>query len=521
MANPPLQVCGGGFPVSGTECECAPRRDDIMNLEMYLQQIDQVIAEGKYKDNWQSLCTHKVPDWYYRGKLGIFIHWGIYSVPAFGNEWYSRNMYDPGHREFEHHRKTYGEHKDFGYKDFIPYFKGEHFDARRWVSVFKKSGARFIMPVAEHHDGFAMYDTEFNRWNATKMGPCMDVIGLLKQAAEEQGMKFCASTHRAEHYFFMNLGRLFDSDINDEAYADFYGPAVYHPEFGAQQLGTTTETPSAIGPTQEWMDDWMVRTCEFIDRYRPKVLYFDWWIQNYAFKPYLKKIAAYYYNRAEQWGEEVTVNYKHEAFAPGAGTFDVERGALSGISPVPWQTCTAIGKQSWGYRADNKYKSSRQIICDLIDIVSKNGMLLLNVGPKSDGTFTDEETKVLEDLGNWLSTNGEGIYDTIPWKQFGEGSVNAEAGFFKDGDEKAYTQKDFRFTYRTGYLYAFQMRPDGNEVEIFSLAEKGLHDFGIADVELLGHCTKQEFKRYSNSLRIKLGSEISTDLPLCFKIHLA
>ena len=288
-----------------------------MTKKQYLKLIDDVIADGHYQANWQSLSGHKTPDWYYRGKLGIFIHWGVYSVPGFGNEWYSRNMYDPQHREFEHHRKTYGDQKQFGYKDFIPMFRGECFDANRWADIFQKSGARFIMPVAEHHDGFAMYATDFNRWNATQMGPCRDVVGELKSAAESRGLKFCASTHRAEHYFFMNMGRTFDSDVNDENYADFYGPAVYMPEFGSEQLGTTTETPTAIGPDENWLTDWMVRTCELIDRYQPKVLYFDWWIQNLAFKPYLKKIAAYYYNRAAAWGVEVSINYKREALRGG------------------------------------------------------------------------------------------------------------------------------------------------------------------------------------------------------------
>ncbi len=485
----------------------------------YLETIDEVINRGPYADSWKSLSEHKPPNWYHRGKLGIFIHWGIYSVPGFGNEWYSRNMYDPSCREFHHHRKIYGDHTQFGYKDFIPMFRGEKFDPEAWVSLFKRAGARYIMPVAEHHDGFAMYETAFNRWSAPNMGPKRDVIGELKAAAENQGLVFCTSTHRAEHYFFMNLGRTIPSDVQDDAYADFYGPAVYREEWGSETMGDTTETPSTIGPSEVWLTDWMVRTCELIDRYQPEVLYFDWWIQNLAFKPYLKKIAAYYYNRAEQWGKEVSINYKREAFPPGVATFDVERGALTDISPVPWQTCTAIGKQSWGYCKDNEYKSARQIICDFIDIVSKNGMLLLNVGPKPDGSITKEETQVLQDLGAWMAVNGEGIYDTIPWKHFGEGAVNAVAGYFQDGDEKNYTSQDFRFTYKGGCLYAFQMRPDGENVCIRSLAERGRYDFGIAKAELLGYDGKIAFKRAKDGLHILLPKGIDADLPLCFKIY--
>ena len=492
-----------------------------MTQKEYLSQIEQVIAAGPYSADWRSLSGHSTPGWYYRAKLGIFIHWGIYSVPAFGNEWYSRNMYNPARREGQHHVAAYGDPKTFGYKDFIPMFRGEYFDADAWVSLFKQAGARYIMPVSEHHDGFAMYKTAFNRWNSAKMGPCRDVMGEIKKACEAQNLQFCASNHRAEHYYFMNLGRLIDSDVNDPAYADFYGPAVYRPDLDAANMSDTTETPSTVGPAEEWLTDWMVRICEFIDHYQPKVIYFDWWIQNYAFKPYLKKIAAYYYNRAHQWRQEVSINYKREAFPPGVGTFDVERGALTDISPVPWQTCTAIGKKSWGYTADNEFKNSRQIICDLIDIVSKNGMMLLNVGPRADGSITDEETGVLLDLGAWLQVNGEGIYDTVPWKWFGEGSVNAEEGFFMDGEEKPFTPQDFRFTYAGGCIYAFWMRPYGREVHIRTLSSNGRYDFGIELVSMLGGDGTLPVTRDARGLHFSLPEDVSAELPLCFKIQLA
>lgn len=491
-----------------------------MTVEEYLRQIDRVISEGKYRDDWGSLAGHKTPDWYYEGKFGIFIHWGIYSVPAYGNEWYSRNMYDANHREFDHHRKTYGDQKQFGYKDFIPLFRGERFDAVQWAETFRRAGAKFVMPVAEHHDGFAMYETAFNRWNAKDMGPQVDVVGELKRACEGKGLTFCVSSHRAEHYFFMNMGRTFDSDVNNERWADFYGPAVYCQEFDSEHMGQSTEDVFARGADRAWLEDWLVRTCELVDRYRPKLVYFDWWIQNHSFKPYLKKFAAYYYNRAEEWGEEVTINYKHEAFAPGVGTFDVERGRLTDISPVPWQTDTAIGKQSWGYRADNEYKSSRQILCDLIDVVSKNGMLMLNVGPKADGTLADEEAGVLAEIGKWLEVNGEGVYGTVPWKRFGEGTVNNTAGFFQDGEEKPYTSEDFRFTYKGGCVYAFQMRPDGGDVTIKSLGRKGVHDFGVASVELLGSGRQAAFERDEHGLLIRAAPGAGQGLPLCFKIRI-
>ena len=488
-----------------------------MTTQEYLKLIDDVNEKGRYKADWETLSHHKVPDWYMRDKLGVFIHWGIYSVPAYGNEWYARTMYDPNHREFEYHRKTYGEQKDFGYKDFIPMFKAENFDAAQWVSLFKEAGIKYVMPVAEHHDGFAMYDTDFNRWNAREMGPKRDVVGELKAECEKQGLTLCASTHRAEHYFFMNMGRTFDSDVNDENYRDFYGPAVYCKEFHSSDLHRYTADTYALGASREWLEDWLVRTCELVDKYQPAVLYFDWWIHNQSFKPYLKKLAAYYYNRADRWGKEVTINYKHEAFPPTVATFDVERGALTGISPIYWQTDTAIGKHSWGYRADNEYKSSRQVICDLVDIVSKNGNLLINIGPKSDGTITEEETQVLLDMGQWLRINGEGIYGTTFWKQFGEGSVNTEEGFFKDGDEKQFTTEDFRFTYKDGYLYAFQMRPS-KLVRIKTLRKLEHHNYLVESVTLLGNDEPVAFERNQDCLEIRLKEAPTNDLPICFKI---
>ena len=488
-----------------------------MTTVEYLKLIDEVNEIGKYKPDWASLSHHKVPEWYMHDKIGVFIHWGIYSVPAFGNEWYSRAMYDPDCCEFEHHRKTYGDQKVFGYKDFIPLFGAEKFDPEKWISLFKKSGIKYVMPVCEHHDGFAMYDTEFNPWNAKKMGPCRDVAGELKAECEKQGLTFCASTHRAEHFFFMNMGRTFDSDVNDPEYASFYGPAVYCEEFHSHDLHKFTADTYSRGASEEWLKDWLVRTCELIDKYQPSVLYFDWWIHNHSFKPYLKKLCAYYYNRADEWGKEVTINYKHEAFPHTVATFDVERGALSGISPLYWQTDTAIGKCSWGYTTDNSFKSPRQVICDLVDIVSKNGNLLINIGPKPDGTITPEETDVLLTMGEWLEINGEGIYGTTFWKTFGEGETNTSGGYFTDYDEQQFTPEDFRFTYKNGYLYAFQMRPSKTP-EIKALKKHEKHNYLIEDVELLGSDEKLEFTRDEEALKISLKGELKNDLPICFKI---
>ena len=490
-----------------------------MDHKEYLKLIDDVIGHGRYKADWDSLSGHKIPDWYYEAKLGIFIHWGIYSVPAYACEWYPRWMYCKDSREYNYHKEKFGDPKDFGYKDFIPMFKGEKFDADEWTDLFKKAGARYVMPVCEHHDGFAMYDSDLNRWNAAKMGPCRDVVREIREACEDKCLAFCGSTHRAEHFFFMNMGRTMDCDVNDEEYRDFYGPAYLCPELSDTAVFHTLEDVfSPAKPTEEWLEDWLVKTCELIDRCRPLILYFDTWIQNAAFKPYLKKVCAYYYNRAEEWGKEVTINYKHEAFPPTVATFDVERGALTDISPVPWQTDTAIGKKSWGYIEDNEFKPARQIICDLIDIVSKNGMLLINIGPKPDGTITREETAVLNELGDWMNINGEGIYGTVPWKTFGEGETNNAAGSFMDNEEKLFTSKDYRFTYRNGYLYAFCMRPDSEIFTISSLRIKGERDIVTGTVDVLGDYDVISTSRDENGMKIVLDKTPSSDKPVCFKI---
>src|SRR5215207_10183368 len=193
---------------------------------MYESPTAPPLPDGPFEPTWESLENFRVPDWYLDAKFGIFIHWGAYSVPAFANEWYPRNMYIKGSKEFEHHVATYGPHNKFGYKDFIPMFRAERFDAHAWVELFVSAGAKYVVLVAEHHDGFAMYDTALNRWNAAKMGPKRDVVGELAAACRERGLVFGVSNHRAEHWWFMNGGREFDSDVNDSAYADFYGPAT-------------------------------------------------------------------------------------------------------------------------------------------------------------------------------------------------------------------------------------------------------------------------------------------------------
>jgi len=462
------------------------------------------LPDGPFEPTWESLERYTVPDWYLDGKFGIFIHWGVYSVPAFGNEWYPRQMYLQGTSEFQHHVETYGPHTQFGYQDFIPLLTAEHYDPDHWANLFRQAGAKFVVPVAEHHDGFAMYDTGLSDWCAAKMGPKRDLLGELAAAVRKQWLVFGLSSHRAEHWWFFNGGMKFASDVQDPRYAGLYGPAQ----------------PQELPPNQEFLDDWLARCCELVDRYHPQLFWFDWWIEEPAFRPYLKQFAAHYYNRAAQWGRGVALNYKNQAYPPRAAVFDVERGQLAGINPCFWQTDTAVSKNSWGYIANQDYKTTGAIVGDLVDIVSKNGALLLNIGPKPDGTIPDEDERILLDIGRWLWVNGEAIYGTRPWQVFGEGPTQVGAGGFTDTSRPDFTARDVRFTAKADVLYAILLAwPAGGETTIQSLSTNlRLYPAEIGDVQLLGSGQPVKWSRGRNGLKVKLPADKPCDHAFALKI---
>ena len=372
--------------------------------------------------------------------------------------------------------------------------------------------------MAEHLDGFQMYASEISHWNAAEMGPKRDVLGQLEESCKKKGMEIGASSHRVEHWFFMGHGREYDSDVREPMErGDFYWPAMPEPE-------SLQDLYSEPMPTEEFLQDWLVRCCEIVDKYRPKIVYFDWWIQHSAVRPYLRKFAAYYYNRAAQWGSEAVINYKHDAFLFGTAVPDVERGQFADIKPYFWQTDTAIALNSWGYTEHNDFRPAEDIICDLCDIVSKNGALLLNVGPRADGSIGPEDRAVLTAIGDWMKVNGEAVYDTHVWRAFGEGPTKVQDGHFSDAVKKNFTSQDFRFTAKGSTLYVMAMKAaEDGRYTVRSLRGQE-HTAGtvfhgvVKEVSVLGTEEKPSWSRDGEGLHISTG--YAARGPLVFKVEL-
>ncbi len=451
--------------------------------------------------------NYTIPDWFRDAKFGIFIHWGVYSVPAFGSEWYPRNMYQKDSEVYKHHIEKYGPHTEFGYKDFIPMFKAEKFNAEEWVSLFEKSGAKYVVPVAEHHDGFSLYESSMNKWNSVAMGPKRNILGELKDATLKHGLHFGLSSHRAENAWFFNGGTEFPSDVQTGEYSSLYGECLEWPG------GQTMDCPEGAGFNEHSIQRWLENTYELVDIYQPELMWFDWTVGKYPFQPTFYQFMAYYYNSALDWNKEVVVNTKF-GYGDNIQVFDIERGKSETARPFPWQTDTSIGKKSWGYIEGEESKSPNQIIDDLVDIVSKNGNLLLNIGPRPDGTITEGQQEVLLQIGEWLKVNGEAIYGTRPWKVASEGAQKGTAGAFTDNEETKYTSQDIRFTAKGDILFATLLEWPEKDVLIKSINL----EVKVAEVELLGNSEKLEWKQSTEGLKVNFPSEKPSEFAHALKI---
>jgi alpha-L-fucosidase len=454
-----------------------------------------------YEPNWESLKAYTVPEWFKDAKLGIFIHWGVYAVPAFDNEWYPRFMYRDevsrkGPNYFQHHRQRYGPQSAFGYKDFIPMFRAERWDPEAWVELFRAAGARYVVPVAEHHDGFPMYATDRTPWNAANMGPRRDVVAELARATRAAGLKFGVSSHRAFNWRYYTFAE--GLDTIDPANSGLYGPP--HAE----------DEPASPA----FLEDWFARTKELVDKFKPDVLWFDFGWHWDEFAPYRPQVVAYYYNRALEWGGEPVLQYK-DKIPDGVAVLDIERGKLDDIRKEYWQTDTSVSYKSWCYIEGDRFRTVTSLVHDLVDIVSKNGNLLLNVGPRADGVIPDEPAGLLRGLGKWLAVNGEAIYGTRPWRVYGEGPTEVSTERFVEHEYKPFTALDVRFTTKGSTLYAICLGWPEGAATIESLSV----DAGrVTSVSLLGSRAPLSWWQGEGGLTIQVPAEKPCEHAVTFKI---
>jgi alpha-L-fucosidase len=421
----------------------------------------------KYQSNWRSLKQNPTPQWLQDGKFGIYTHWGPYAVHAYGSNptWYSRGLYlhDVGEAR-RHFEKTFGKlTPDFGYKDLIPLFTADKFDADEWADLFQKAGARYAGPVAEHHDGFAMWDTKFSDWNAAKMGPKRDVVGELEAAIKKRDMKFVTAFHHAANWFFF--------PVHDKRYDT--GDPKNHDLYGQYHL------PGEQQRNQEFIDEWYDKIIEVIDNYGPDFIWFDFALDALP-EGSIQDFLAYYYNWADKNGKEVVVTYKDHDLIPGAGLRDLELGQETDLTYHEWITDSSVDDQgAWGWTDNLTFKTPDRLIDNLVDRVSKNGYLLLSVGPKPDGTIPEGAKEVLLEMGAWLQQNGDAIYETTPWFIAGEGPTKVSdikrqgegLGFNELGS--VYTPEDIRFTVKGDNLYATFLDWPGDVALIKSVRASG------------------------------------------------
>jgi alpha-L-fucosidase len=467
-------------------------------------------AQNVYEPNWSSLKKWQTPQWLRDAKFGIYTHWGVYAVPAQGpnGTWYANQVYTrPDSPQRRYHEATYGPLEKFGYKDFIPMFTGEKFNADEWAELFKKSGARFAGPVAEHHDGFPMWDTKFTEWNASKMGPKRDVVGELEVAVKKQGMKFVTAFHHAEAWlYFPTWDKRYD--CGDPKYSALYGPIHAKGEL----------------PSKAFLDQWKGKIIEVIDKYDPDFVWFDFGLELVT-DTYKQEMLAYYYNRAVKNKKEVVVSYKGHDLPPGAGLLDLELGQEAELTYYEWITDTSIDDgQGWGYVKGLGFKTVDNLIDNLIDRVSKNGYLLLNIGPKPDGTIPDEAKERLLAMGDWLRINGEAIYGTTSWFTYGEGPTKfPKSGENNENSAMVYTGQDIRFTVKGNNLYAMVLDWPGEKILIKSLAPRGLTWAGlypseIVSVTMLGDGRELKWEMTKEGLTIETPKTRPCNHAYSFKI---
>jgi alpha-L-fucosidase len=475
-------------------------------------------VEKPYEPNWESLADfNEEPEWLKDAKFGIYFHWGVYSVPAFDNEWYPRNMHVKREAAYKHHVEKYGHPSVFGYHDFVPMFKAEKFNAKEWIDLFEKAGARFAGPVAEHHDGFSMWDSEITPWNSMDKGPKKDITGELEKEIKARGMKLITTFHHAR-----NLQR-------NAKYPEAKGGAwnSHYPFYeGMAPSSDDPELKYLYGniPEDQWHEEvWFGKLKEVIDKYQPDIIWFDSWLEQIP-EDYRQKFCAYYLNEAQKLDKEVVIVRKEDDLPLTCSIDDMEKSRMHRIKDQLWMTDETLSTGSWCYTENLEIKPVTDVLHVLIDIVSKNGVLLLNISPKADGTIPQDQQNVLLKMGEWLKSYGESIYETRPWYTSGEGSTKEPEGGFGNHREFAklkYSNKDIRYTTKGKTIYALVLgAPEaGADLLLKSFSSEVLSaEFSIKKVSMLGSNDKIDWELTEDGLKLSGIIEPADQMSTVFKI---
>ncbi len=460
-------------------------------------------TEGPFKPNKESLQKYKYPEWFRDAKFGFWAHWGPQAVPRQG-DWYAREMYQEGSADYKYQIAHYGHPSQFGYKDIIPLWKAQKWDPDKLMALYKKAGAKYFVSMGSHHDDFFLWNSKIHKWNAVNYGPHKDVVGIWQAAAKKEGLKFGVSEH---------LGASF-TWFQPSHGADTTGPYKGIPYDGAnpmyQDLYHAKADPDDKGwlsTNKEWQREWFFSIKELIDNYHPDLLYSD---SQFPFGEYGLNMLSHFYNdNIQENGGNLEAVYTCKEPSDGTWVQDLERGVQDSISPLPWQTDTSIG--DWFYRTGQKYKSATEVIQMLVDIVSKNGNLLINIVQTPEGDLEPDVLKIVNEIAMWTSKNGEGIYGSRPWKVYGQkppAESVIKSGNFNE-DELKYTAQDIRFTTKGDTLFAFCLGAPTTDIKINSLGKNSkISEKKIASVTLLGSNAKLNWKQEKDALVIKNNFKI-------------
>ncbi|WP_299555890.1 alpha-L-fucosidase [Seonamhaeicola sp.] len=500
----------------------------LLKLFAFLFVIGNLTAQENYKPTWESLKKHRaVPQWFANAKLGVYFHWGVYSVPATDGEWYPRWMYVPdrdpnlwGGKVYKKHREHYGE--DFHYHDFIPMWKAPKFDAKEWVDMFEGMGAKFIGSIAEHHDGFSLWNSEVNEWNSVGMGPGIDVVKAIGDETQKRGLKFMATFHHGFHNMFYpkpNQSYLRPVTINKYNYV--YENCEVPQDEKYRNLYCNMDYAEA-------QDLWLGKLNEVIDAHCPDYIWMDFG-QRFITEDYRKQFLVNYFNKAKAENKEVVVNTKGDFFPTELAVVNVERATMEDITSEVWITDFILGS-SWCYNKEKRTAiDPAQAIRMLAEVVSKNGVMLLSAGPMADGTIPEEQVKAMEGIGAWMKLYGESIYDTKPFVTFGEGITvlkrdEADAwneyGAIKKGLNQL-NASDIRYTRKGDVVYAIQLGWNEKEPErtlgVFANKAK---DLKIKSVSVLGSKEKIKWKKTKEGLLLRQPKQkpAEADKALVYKI---